>query len=278
MVSLGKRNLLQVVRETSSGIFLDADNLGEILLPGKHAPRDLRQYDVVDVFIYRDSEDRLVCTTDSPHAMVGEFACLRVSDVHARLGAFLDWGLAKDLLLPYSAQTAPVELGQLVPVVVRVDPVTDRIVASARIYDFLGTEPPRFQDGEAVQLLIVGKTPLGFNAIVNNSHIGLLYQTDLASPLEIGARMPGFVRRVREDGKLDLGIDAVGYERIAPLTERIMQALAAAGGRLSLDDDSSPELVRETFGVSKRVFKQALGLLYRERRIVFLHPGIEAMP
>lgn len=276
MANIGKRNLLSVIRETSSGVYLDGEQLGEILLPGRYIKRDLQVKEKLDVFIYRDSEDRLVATTETPFAMVDEFAWLKVKDVHPQSGAFLDWGLAKDLLLPFGEQAAPVEIGQRVVVAVCLDEKTSRIFASGRIVDHLSETPPSYADGRAVNLLVVGESPLGYSAIVEHAHLGLLYRTDLSSPLAIGQQLNGFVRTVRDDGKIDLRLDAAGYARVAPLTEEIMQELEAAGGRLNFDDESSPDEVRQRFGVSKKAFKQALGSLYRARRITFMHPGIES--
>lgn len=276
MANIGKRNLLSVIRETSSGVYIDGEELGEILLPGRYVKRDLRVKEKLDVFIYRDSEDRLVATTETPFAIVGEFAWLKVKDVHEQTGAFLDWGLAKDLLLPFGEQSAPVEVGQRVVVAVCLDAKTNRIFASGRLVDHLSKTPPSYADGRAVSLLVVGESPLGYSAIVEHAYLGLLYRTDLSAPLAVGQQLNGFVRTVRDDGKIDLRLDAAGYARVAPLTEEILRELEAAGGRLNFDDDSTPDEVRQRFGVSKKAFKQALGSLYRDRRIAFMHPGIES--
>ncbi len=276
-VLLGKRNLLSVVRETASGAYLDGEELGEILLPGRYIVRDLLVDEKLDVFLYRDSEDRLVATTEKPYAEVGEFGYLTVKHVNPRMGAFLDWGLPKDLLLPFAEHAKPLEAGDRVVVAVCVDPSSDRIIASARLVDHLSKSPPSFVPGQAVRMLITNESPLGYSAIVEHSHLGLLYRTELSAPLAIGQRIGGFVKSVREDGKVDLSLDAAGYDRIAPLSEQIVAALEAAGGRLNYDDESSPDEIRQRFGVSKKAFKQALGGLFRERRIGFMRPGIELM-
>jgi predicted RNA-binding protein (virulence factor B family) len=277
MASLGIRNQLNIVRETPSGFYLDGGDSGEILLPGRYAPRGAAAGTTLDVFVYRDSEDRLVATTETPLAMAGEFACLQVKAVHERIGAFLDWGLSKDLLLPFSEQGGPVRVGQRIAVAVFVDPATDRIVASARLDRHLRRDPPDYAPNQPVRALIIGETPLGFNAIVENAHRALLYRGDLPAPLTIGQRMFAFVRQVRPDGKIDLAIDAAGYERVDPLAEMIVEALRDAGGRLNLDDDSSPREIRERFGASKKAFKQALGALLRRREIAFERPGIRLL-
>ncbi len=245
------------------------------MLPGRLVPRGLRVGGQIEVFLHRDSEDRLVATTERPKACVGEFACMRVKDLHERAGAFLDWGLAKDLLLPYREQRPKVRVGDDVVVAVILDPDTDRIIATTYLSRHLSKEPARYAPGDAVDLLVCGETDLGYNAIVDGRFRGLLYHTNLAGPLRHGARMRGFVKSVREDGKIDLSLDEAGYARVHPLAERILAELERVGGRLNLDDDSDPEVIRDRFGVSKKAFKQALGSLYRARRIAFLSPGIQ---
>ena len=275
MAAIGSRNTLRVVREAAPGLYLDGEELGEILLPRRYVTKDLQPGARLEVFLYRDSEDRLVATTETPHAAVGEFAFLKVISANRRMGAFLDWGLSKDLLLPMREQTVPVHEGEWVVVAVFLDPQSGRIVASTRLNRHLNHTPPVYREGQRVRLLIAGYTPLGCKAIVENAHWGLLYAAELATPPQIGARLDGYVRKVREDGKIDLGLDPAGYRRVAPLTERIMEALKANGGRLECDDESTPEAIRLAFGTSKKAFKQALGALYRERRIRFTRPGVE---
>ena len=275
MATIGKRNQLAVVRETNSGVYMDGEELGEILLPGRYVPRGTAPGAMLDVFIYRDSEDRLVATTEKPHAAVGEFAAMRVKELHPQMGAFLDWGLSKDLLLPFSEQGGSVDVGQLIVVAVCVDPNTDRMIASARLNRHLSRDEPVYEVNQPVNILITGETPLGYNAIIENAHRGLLFYSNLPAPLAIGARIFAFVRLVRPDGKIDLSLDAAGYERVEPLTEQILEALQQAGGRMNFDDDSKPEQIREQFGVSKKAFKQALGKLFRDQRIVFTKPGIQ---
>ena len=275
MALLGRINTLAVVRDTPQGLYLDGGALGEVLLPGRLVPRGLRVGGQIEVFLHRDSEDRLVATTERPKACVGEFACMRVKDLHERAGAFLDWGLAKDLLLPYREQRPKVRVGDDVVVAVILDPDTDRIIATTYLSRHLSKEPARYAPGDAVDLLVCGETDLGYNAIVDGRFRGLLYHTNLAGPLRHGARTRGFVKSVREDGKIDLSLDEAGYARVHPLAERILAELERVGGRLNLDDDSDPEAIRDRFGVSKKAFKQALGSLYRARRIAFLSPGIQ---
>lgn len=275
MAQLGKRNSLAVVREAPPGLYLDGGTDGEILLPGRYIPSGGAQPgERLEVFVYRDSEDRLVATTETPIVMVGECASLRVVSVKPGVGAFLDWGLEKDLLLPLREQTRALRQKDWVIVLVMLDDKSDRIMATARLSRWLDRTPPKYVAGQAVKLLIEAETPLGFRAIVNNAHHGLLYHTDLAGPLRIGQVTDGFVRAVREDGKIDLALDPAGYRRIAPLTEQIVGVLKAAGGYLPCHDKSSPEEIRMTFRASKKAFKQAIGALYRDKRIVIEDKGI----
>jgi hypothetical protein len=275
MAEIGKVNTLTVLRGSSPGIYLDGGELGEILLPNRYVPRKVAPGDRLEVFIYRDSEDRLVATTETPHAMVGEVATLKVISVNRRIGAFLDWGLAKDLLLPFREQTGPVRAGQEVVVRIYLDEKTQRIVASMKLGKGPALEPPSFRTGEPVEFLVTEKTALGFKALVEGRHPGLLYHETIAVPVAIGQKLRGFVRSVRPDGKIDLSLDQAGYRRVAPLALRIVQTLQRNGGRLDLDDNSPPETIRREFGASKKAFKQALGRLYKARRIRLAEPGIE---
>jgi hypothetical protein len=277
MAILGKRNLLSVVRESSPGLYLDGGKLGEILLPGRYIPKNLAQGQKLDVFVYRDSEDRLVATTETPNAMVGEFAYLKVINVHPQVGAFLDWGLAKDLLVPFREQEFPLSVGDWAVVYVCLDLKTNRILASTRLNRHLNRDTPAYRDGQPVNLLVTGKTPLGYNAIVENAHCGLLYKNNLAAALKVGEKLKGFVRTMRAGGKIDLSLDASGYKRVEPLTNQIVEALKGNRGKLDFDDDSSPAAIRQAFGVSKKAFKQALGKLYKTRRVAFLKPGIQLL-
>jgi predicted RNA-binding protein (virulence factor B family) len=209
--------------------------------------------------------------------MVGEFGYMQVISIHPQAGAFLDWGLAKDLLVPFREQEFPLRVGDWVVVYVALDAQSGRILASTRLNRHLNRDTPAYRDGQPVRLLVTGKTPLGYNAIVENAHLGLLYKSQLAAGLKIGQKLKGFVRTVRANGKIDLSLDAAGYKRVAPLTDLIVAALNMSGGRLAFDDDSSPAAIRQNFGVSKKAFKQALGKLYKTRRIAFTKPGIQLL-
>jgi predicted RNA-binding protein (virulence factor B family) len=277
MAIIGKRNLVSVIRESQPGLYLDGGELGEILLPGRYIPAGLAPKQKLDVFVYRDSEDRLVATTEKPNAMVGEFAGMKVINVHPEVGAFLDWGLEKDLLVPFREQEFPLRVGDWVVVYVGIDARTNRIIASTRLHRHVSRDVPAYREGQQVNLLVAAVTPQGYEAVVDNAHLGQLYKNQLAGPLKIGSRLKGFVRAVHPSGKIDLSLDAAGYQRVDPLTKLIITALKMEGGRLAFDDDSSPETIRQHFGVSKKAFKQALGKLYKTRRIAFTKPGIELL-
>jgi predicted RNA-binding protein (virulence factor B family) len=277
MAIIGKRNTLAVLRHSTPGIYLDGGEHGQILLPNRYVPKGIAQGDQLEVFVYRDSEDRLVATTETPHVSVGEEATLKVISVNHKLGAFLDWGLAKDLLLPFREQTSPLRLGQDVVVRVYLDERTQRIVASMKLDRHTAPEPPIYRTGQRVEFVITDKTPLGYKALVEGKHSGLLYHDNLSARVAIGQKLTGFVRAVRPDGKTDLSLDQAGYKRMAPLAQRIVQALQRNEGRLAFDDDSPPEAIRQAFGASKKAFKQAIGTLYKARRIRFSKPGIELL-
>lgn len=277
MATLGTLNRLTVIKDARPGLYLDGGDLGEILLPGDAIPKGAAPGDVLEVFIYRDSEDRLVATTLKPLAKVGDFAPLRVTEVHPRIGAFLDWGLRKDLLLPNAEQERPVRLGDTVVAYVFIDHQTQRIIATTRLQAHIDHSPPTYKIGYEVSLLIANETPLGYNAIINNSRLGLLYRSELSTPLHIGHRCEGFIRTIRPDGKIDLGLDPQGFQRIDPLANRILAALQSNKGSLPFNDSSSPEEIRAAFQTSKKAFKQALGTLYRKRLIELHEKGIRSI-
>ncbi len=274
MAILGKRNSLPIVRQAPPGFYLDGGTHGEILLPGRYLAKGGQPGEMVDVFVYRDSEDRLVATTETPLAMVGDFAFLHVVSQSPSIGAFLDWGLEKDLLLPRREYAGGIREGRPALVYVMLDEKSDRIIATARLNRHLNLTPPTYSEGQAVKLIIESETPLGYRAIINGAHSGLLYRTECGGALSIGQSLGGFIRAVREDGKIDLGLDPVGHRRLAPLSEQILGKLKACGGRLPYHDGSSPEEIRDALGMSKKAFKQAIGVLFRERRIVIDPDGI----
>lgn len=275
MANLGKLNRLKVLYSTPHGIYLDGGDHGEILLPTRYIPRGTQLDELLEVFVYRDSEDRVIATTERPLAFAGEFASLEVVSVNRQVGAFLNWGLPKDLLLPFREQPDQVSVGQKVVVFVMLDERSDRIIATARLNKHLSRQPVPYRQGQEVSLLITNRTPLGYNALVGKTHMGLLHKSRVNLPLQPGQEVKGYIAAVHPGGKMDLSLDASGYQRVASLTDRILEALKANGGQLDFDDDSSPERIRETFEASKAAFKQALGALFRQRQIRFTRPGIQ---
>ncbi len=275
MPYVGETNLLTILHKASPGIYLDGEDKGQILLPNQYCTPQMVPGGVIDAFVYRDSEDRLVATTRQPLAQVGEFAGLEVVSINPRMGAFLNWGLDKDLLLPNREWAGEVEVGKQVVVLVRLDERTDRVVATARIDRHLDRSEPEFESGEPVNLLVFGETPLGYKAIVDSTHTGLLYRNDLPGPLAIGERLRGFIGKERWDGKIDLTLHESGYERIEPLSDVIYRQLkGASDGFLPFHDKSPAADILKEFGVSKRAFKQAIGGLYRDRKITIEPDGI----
>ncbi len=275
MAFLGQINRVQIVRDTPQGVYVDGEALGDVLLPRRYCSPLMVPGGEVNVFVYRDSDDRIVATTDRPHVVAGEFAFLRVVQVNPSIGAFLDWGLEKDLLLPVRDWPRDgVRVGDWLVVRVLVDDRSNRIVASARLARFFNPETPEYEEGEAVDVLIEAETDLGWRAIIEHEHRGLIYRNDVAEPLVVGRSMEVYVRRVREDGKVDLTVHQSGYQRVRRLKAEIVDRLAEAGGFLPLHDGSAPAEIQAAFGVSKKAFKQAIGALYKEQRIVIEDGGI----
>lgn len=275
MAVLGQRNSLAVLRESPHGVYLDAVELGEVLMPAKYVGPELKVGGVADVFLYRDSEDRLVATTEEPLVMVGQCACLKVVGVRGGIGAFLDWGLEKDLLLPLREQTGPLAINDWVVIMAVLDERSNRLIASSRLKRHLDQTPATFTSEQPVHLVVAQETPLGYRCVVDHTHWGMLYRTELGGPLRIGDEYQGVVRLVREDGKVDLRLDQAGYKRIAPLADQILDAIKQNNGRLELHDKSDPETIREMFACSKKAFKQAVGSLFKAGKIELKDDGIE---
>lgn len=276
MAEIGKFNELTVVEAADHGLYLDGGRYDTILLPQRYVTPEMKVGDPLKVFVYNDSEDRIVATTETPKAQVGEFAYLEVVGVKPNVGAFLDWGLSKDLLLPYREQgNFLIREGDGLVVAIYLDEHTQRIVASTRLHRHICPEPPTYEPNDAVDVMIYGDSPLGYKAIVDKKHRGLLYHSETNDKLEEGDRFTGYVRKVRSGGKIDLRRDPAGYKRVEPLAEQIHARLEDAGGRLPFNDKSSPESIRETFNCSKKAFKQAIGALYKQRLIRITESGIE---
>lgn len=276
MVAVGRMNRLEVVRRSDFGLFLAGDDDSTILLPSRYIPKDLpcAPGDALDVFVYFDSEDRLVATTETPKVQVGEFASLKVVDINP-VGLFLDWGLSKDLLLPHSEEQRPLQVGDYCVVYVFLDKRKGRITATARLDRHLDQEPARYRVGQQVGLLLVSSTEMGFKAIINNRHWGLIHKNELFKFVRSGMRERGFIKEVRVDGKISLSLQEVGQQAAVSLADQIMARLREHDGVLHLNDKSPPEKISAMFGVSKGNFKKAIGGLYKQGRIVIQDDRIE---
>ena len=266
MPSLGKHNTLNVIKKVDFGLFLDGEELGEILLPKKYVNPETAIGDSLDVFLYNDSEDRIVATTETPKAVVGECAYLRVVDTN-RIGAFLDWGLPKDLLVPFNEQQKPMQKGYSYTVYLFVDEDTQRIAASTRLEDHFFADIDCFKPRQVVDLQIYGKSDLGFKAVINGTHLGQLYENETFKKLYYGQKVKGYIKRLRTDGKIDLSLQLPAHIEREGLAAEVMRYLEEHDGISSLTDKSPPDEIYATFGVSKATYKKTLGLLYKNRQI-----------
>ncbi|OUO51790.1 GntR family transcriptional regulator [Parabacteroides sp. An277] len=277
MLQIGNYNTLRVVKLVSFGVYLDGGEGKEILLPTRYVPKGVKVDDEIQVFIYHDNEGRLIATTLRPKAVVGEFAFMRVKSVNDT-GAFLDWGLMKDLLVPFKEQKMTMREGKWYLVYVHLDHLTGRIVASARIEKFLGNVPPVYQLNQEVDLLVADDTEIGYKVIVDNLHWGMIYHNQVFQRLERGEHLKGYVKEVREDDKLDISLQPLGYQKIDGISQRILNALQMKEGFLPVHDKSDPEEIYSLFRCSKKAFKQAIGSLYKQRLITIEKEGIRLLP
>ncbi len=273
MTAIGKWNALQVVKEVDFGVYLDGGALGEILLPDRYVPDHCEAGDTLEVFICNDSNDRLIATTDKPYAVAGDFAFLKVVSVHPAIGAFLDWGLPKDLLVPFKAQPVRMKVGEWHIVYIDVDD-KQRVVASAKLDAFMDQNPGDYTVGQPVSLLICHQTDMGYKAIINNAHWGMLYFDGIFKPLKIGQKIKGYIQKIRPDYKIDLCLEKPGYEKVGGVTETILRVLKAEGGFVSITDKSPPGVIAKKFNVSKKTYKKAVGALYKKRLITIDPEGI----
>jgi len=267
MIKIGEFNRLKVSRLTDFGAYLDAGNGIEVLIPARYLAEAPAEGDELDVFVYTDSEDRLIATTEKPLIQVGQFAFLQVVDVHSRVGAFLDWGLPKDLLCPFNEQRERMMPNGIYCVYAYLDDATKRVVASSKIEKFLGNVYPEYRPHQIVQALVCKRTDIGYMAIVNNLHAGMIYADELISHPEIGRIVTAYVKKVRDDGKIDLTLKDTNGKRAHGTADKILELMRQNGGVTGITDKSSPEEIAKTFGCSKKDFKKAVGLLYKERKI-----------
>jgi len=278
MVAIGKTNTLRIIKEVDFGLYLDGGKeFGEILLPIRYVPKHVQADDDIEVFIYFDSEDRVIATTETPYTQVGEFAFLEVVDVN-NTGAFMNWGLMKDLLLPYDEQTHRPEVGKSYVVYILQDGTTGRPIASMKIRDFLDDESlNEFKVGQEVSLMSANKTDLGYQMIINDTHVGLLHQHEAIRSIKHGERLQGFIQNIRDDRKIDVCLHLKPSEKTGEITDLILYKLKANGGFLALHDKSDPKDIQKTFGISKGMFKKALGALYKQKKITIVSDGIRLL-
>lgn len=275
-IELGRFNTLQVVKLVDFGLYLDGGEQGEILLPTRYVPEEGAEVgDFLNVFLYLDNEERLIATTLTPLVQVGEFACLEVAWIN-EYGAFLHWGLMKDLFVPFREQKMKMQIGKKYVVHAHLDEESYRIVASAKVDRYLSKETPAYQPGDEVDILIWQKTDLGFKAIIENEFSGLLYENELFKDIYTGDRLKAFVKQVREDGKIDLVLQKPGFAKVEDFSKTLYQYIQEQGGSTPFNDKSSAEDIYDTFGVSKKTFKKAVGDLYKRRLIVIEPNGLSA--
>ncbi|MCF0051482.1 S1-like domain-containing RNA-binding protein [Dyadobacter sp. LJ53] len=273
MLFIGKYNYLTIERLTSVGMFLSDVEGEEVLLPNQYLTDEMQIGDNIKVFVYLDSEDRPVATTETPKIVRNEFAFLEVTDVTEH-GAFMDWGLIKDLFVPFREQSTPMQEGERHVVFLYLDQKSSRLIASTKIDRFLENERLTVAEGDQVDLLIFSKTDLGYNAIVNQYHKGLIYANEVFREINVGDSLKGYVKKIREENKLDLSLQKTGYEVVEPTAQFILDELKKANGFLNLSDSSSPEDIYKKLQISKKVFKKAIGGLYKQGLIKIGDDGI----
>ena len=270
---IGKMNSLEIIRATQAALFLDAGDLGTLILPRYDTPRGSKVGDSIDVFILTDAEGRIAATTRKPKAMVGDFAALKVVSV-TDFGAFLDWGIGVDLLAPARELVGVMEVGKSYVVHLFLDRRNSKITASCRLELFLGKSQPNYRIGQKVALIVYEETKLGFKAVIDQTHWGMLYRTEVFRELEIGDETEGYIKKLREDGKIDLRLEGLGNERIDAAVQKVLTALKRHNGTLYITDTSSPQAISKELGISKKTYKKAVGHLYKERSIKIEHDFI----
>jgi uncharacterized protein len=273
VIKIGDFSTLEILKTVDFGMYLDGGPFGEILLPSKYIPENARVGDEIKVFLYNDSEDRLIATTEKPKAKVGEFAFLEVKAV-SEYGAFLDWGLLKDLFVPFREQVVEMQVGNSYLVRVYLDEKTDRIAASSRWHLFLEEKNETLREEEEVEIKIATKTDLGYKVIVNDTYWGILYENEIFQPVSIGETKKAYVKKIREDKRIDIILHKQGVEEVVNSKDGLLAKLEANEGFLPLTDKSSPELIYQEMQMSKKAFKRAVGILYKQRLIVLEKDGI----
>lgn len=272
MLTAGKYHTLKIVKKVEFGLYLDADGT-EVLLPKRFVPRDANEGDELEVFLYHDGEDRIIATTQKPKAIVGEIALMKVVHINAH-GAFLEWGIMKDLFVPLSQQFNKMYEGREYLVYVYLDEQTGRVAATEKIQKYLSNEVLTVEEKEAVDLILFHPTDIGWKVIINNKHTGVLHTSDIYQEIKVGDRLKGYIKTLRPENKIDVMLGEIGYKKVGTASEKIMEQLRINGGFLPFNDKSSPEIISETFGISKKTFKMTVGNLYKERKIDITQAGI----
>jgi predicted RNA-binding protein (virulence factor B family) len=273
MIHIGEYNTLTILREKEPGLFLSDEENNEVLLPNRYVPKEFKIWDKLEVFVYLDNEERLVAVTDKPYITKGEFAVLRCNQV-SEYGAFLDWGMVKELFCPFKEQAFKMKKGDWYLVHCYLDDKTDRLVASSKTKKFLSNQELTVKEFEEVDLIVSHPSEIGMNVIVNKKHLGLIFNDSIFQDLSVGDKLKGIVKKIRKDNKLDIALGQVGYRNIEPNAETIMNELEDNSGFVNINDKSSPEAIKETFQMSKKSFKKAIGSLYKQKLITIKEDGI----
>lgn len=276
MAEIGRFNNLRVIKQLDFGVYLDGGDGEEILLPKRFVPKGIQEGDEVEVFLYHDSENRIIATTQKPKAIVDEIAMMEVIDT-TKHGAFLDWGLMKDLFVPLSQQELRMQQGQHHLVRLYIDEQTGRIAATARISRFLSNHDLTVKEAEPVELLIYQKTDIGYKVIINNQHLGVLHYNEVFRDLEIGDKEKGFIKTIREGNKIDVSLGERGYNKVEGEAEKVLRLLKENDGYLPYHDKSDPEDIYDFFGMSKKTFKMTIGALYKQKQIELTQTGIKLL-
>tara|TARA_R110000850_G_scaffold274786_2_gene412796 strand:- start:29882 stop:30712 length:831 start_codon:yes stop_codon:yes gene_type:complete len=276
MIQLGQYNELDIIRETPQGLYLADKEANEVLLPTKYIPENFQIWDTLRVFVYLDHEERPVATTLEPYITLGKFAYLRCMEVN-EIGAFMDMGLEKQLFVPFKEQARPMKEGNWYIVYMYLDEKTNRLVGSSKTKKYLSNENITLQKFNKVNILVTHLTEKGANVIINQKHEGLIYIENIFEDIRTGDQMEAYIKKVRDDGKIDVVIQPEGYKSIEPNAEFILDELKAAGGFLPLHDKSSPDDIKNQLGLSKKLFKKAIGALYKDKMISIQEDGIELL-
>ncbi len=276
MLEIGKYNTLKILREVDFGFYLEGYEWGDILMPKRYVTQELKIGDDVEVMVYLDGEERLIATTEKPYAQVGEVAFLEVKDVN-QFGAFLDWGLKKELFVPFAEQKLKMEVGRRYLVYIFLDEKTERVMASAKLNKYIDQAPPLYKTGQKFLGHVWSKTDFAYKVIIDSSHVGVLYTNEVFKNLQIGQRVDVYIKKVRDDLKIDLSLTPISVERFDEFSEMVLQQLEKSNGFIKVSDNSPPEKIYELFGMSKKNFKKALGKLYKERKIMLHNDGIQAI-